>query len=321
MDCSSRDNRENMIYVEMVGRMGNQMFSYAFARSLQLQYPKYLNEKIAFDFTNFVFEERDKNALSNYVCAENIVHASRKCSVIQRAVLFLFYRYKSIKKPVGEYELWLVERKWQDILNFFGIFICSFDYYEFKFKPISRNLLLIGYFESEKFFKKNINIIRDEYKPSSLCFEDRIQELHDFVEASESVCVGVRRGDFESENNLKTCSVCGTDYYNRAIEEIIGRVDTPKFVFFTDDPSWVSSNIKVPVGSKIVGDDFIDYDLKLYIMTMCKHFIISNSTYIWWAQCLSTNDNKVVIAPSKWRNNWEMMHKDIYDEKWILLDV
>lgn len=39
------------------------------------------------------------------------------------------------------------------------------------------------------------------------------------------------------------------------------------------------------------------------MMYSCKHFIISNSTFSWWAQYLSRNNEKIVVSPDRWFNN------------------
>ena len=61
------------------------------------------------------------------------------------------------------------------------------------------------------------------------------------------------------------------------------------------------------------------YD-ELRLMYNCKNFIISNSSFSWWAQYLSRNEKKVVIAPSKWYKN-KNQKIDIYEKKWVLVNV
>jgi hypothetical protein len=54
-------------------------------------------------------------------------------------------------------------------------------------------------------------------------------------------------------------------------------------------------------------------------MTLCKHFIIPNSSFAWWAAWLNTNPGKIVVAPKKWFNNGPTDTQDILPEGWIKL--
>lgn len=79
-------------------------------------------------------------------------------------------------------------------------------------------------------------------------------------------------------------------------------VEDPVICFFSDDIKWVKTNIKIE-GAKVYyesGEDPVWEKLRL--MYSCKNFIISNSTFSWWAQYLSKNPNKIVISPNRWYN-------------------
>ncbi len=57
------------------------------------------------------------------------------------------------------------------------------------------------------------------------------------------------------------------------------------------------------------------YDM--YLMSICKHNIIPNSTFGWWGAWLNRNPNKIVIAPRQWRKRWKAT--DWCPPEWILL--
>ena len=59
--------------------------------------------------------------------------------------------------------------------------------------------------------------------------------------------------------------------------------------------------------------------ISLAVMSKCKHFVIGNTSFGWWAQYLSENENKIVVAPSKWMKI--EMPIDIYQDDWEIIDV
>lgn len=125
------------------------------------------------------------------------------------------------------------------------------------------------------------------------------------IASSDSVSIHVRRGDFA--NPVATGNiypVYGRDYYKKAIEIIQEKVFVPKFYIFSDDIEWVSDNLDFIDNRVIVNHNSIDKGYAdLWLMSICKHNIITNSTFSWWAAWLNDNPEKVVVCPEKWRND------------------
>ena len=121
------------------------------------------------------------------------------------------------------------------------------------------------------------------------------------IRKCNSVCVHIRRGDYLAPE-WSFLNVCGELYYKRAVERLKSKLNNPVFYVFSnssEDIAWIKDNYYFLNDCRYVDMDNADYE-DFELMKNCKHFIISNSTYSWWAQYLAENQKKIVIAPDIW---------------------
>ncbi len=122
-------------------------------------------------------------------------------------------------------------------------------------------------------------------------------ELKKTLNRENTVSVHIRRGDFLKLNR----DISGSGYYERAFAYMEERLASPFYLIFSDDMEWVKDNMDIP-GQKcyVSGMEFADYE-ELTIMKHCKHNIIANSTFSYWAAYLNANKGKIVVCPKRWR--------------------
>jgi hypothetical protein len=124
----------------------------------------------------------------------------------------------------------------------------------------------------------------------------------------------VRRGDYvtnsESFNFHGTCDI---QYYKEAICKTNALIESPMYYIFSDDTDWVLHNFNFISNFQIINHNTGDNSFEdLRLMMACKHNIIANSTFSWWAAWLNNYSSKIIVAPKKWFNN------DIANSKLIL---
>jgi hypothetical protein len=73
-----------------------------------------------------------------------------------------------------------------------------------------------------------------------------------------------------------------------------------EFFLFSDDIEYVENSFSFVENSTIVRGNRPWEDLAL--MARCRHHIIANSTFSWWAAWLAKSPGQIVISPRTWFN-------------------
>jgi len=183
-------------------------------------------------------------------------------------------------------------------------------------------IYLEGYWQSEDYFDRNKNEIRDSLKyPSKL--DPKNELAREDLYSKNTISVHIRRGDYVMNPvYLKRYGICSLQYYKEAIQYMTDKVSHPKICVFTDDPEWVKDNLVLPASYSLVDwnrgpDSWKD----LVLMTSCKYHIIANSTFSWWGAWLGETEDSIIIAPKQWYADNELneLKKNIVPERWIRL--
>ncbi len=184
----------------------------------------------------------------------------------------------------------------------------------------ARIVYLDGYWQSELYFAADRELLLHELTlraPAPPAAQALQAEMH----AAVSVCVHVRRGDYVSlAEGHRHWVICAVEYYQAAMRYIAARAPRAKFYFFSDDPAWVQSHFppaadRVLVSGAPARSDVEDFRL----MTGCRHFIIANSTFSWWAAWLGRAPDKIVVAPQQWYRTDKFSDKDLIPARWVRL--
>jgi len=166
----------------------------------------------------------------------------------------------------------------------------------------ARNEYIIGVFLNASIVEAVDNEVKKCF--TFLPFTDEMNlRLEKEIEECESVAIHVRKGkDYQSR--IWYQNTCSIDYYRKAIRQMKEKLQHPKFYVFTDNVDWVKENFQEIEYTLVEGNPVDGYGshFDMQLMSLCKHNIISNSTYSWWSAFLNRNPEKVVIVPEIWFN-------------------
>jgi hypothetical protein len=87
----------------------------------------------------------------------------------------------------------------------------------------------------------------------------------------------------------------------------------------SDDIEWTKANIPIKNATYIESKNYEYYEdwYDMYLMSICHHNIIANSSFSWWGAWLNNHVDKIVIRPKKWNNRSEMI--GLCSDGWIMI--
>lgn len=272
--------------VKLKDGLGNQMFQYAFAISYGIRN----NKKVKLD--DSILALKLHAPYRNYELG--IFPISLKMSIFPYALTNYYFRFQ--RKFFKEKNI---------IEEVFGFNEGFLNKKNAKFAD--------GYFQSEKYFKINREIILKEFKFPELDANSKVQyeKLYNHC----SVSIHIRRGDYV--NHPMHSNICTLDYYVNAINFMKNKMSASVFVVFSDDMDWCKENLGLDNAIYIEGNKGNNSFRDMQLMSLCNHNIIANSTFSWWGAWLNQNPEKIVISPKKWFNDVQMNTGDIVPDDWL----
>jgi hypothetical protein len=272
-----------------MGGLGNQMFQYAAGRALAIRHRTALNLDLSFMQGDQQGNTYRAFMLDRLKIVAEIASPSELPPLEtdqDRSLL------TSIKRGLAR--RFDRRRRWK--------VLCEFDNrINSSYFSAPDNSYLVGYWQSEEYFKDVSVLIRNELLPPEST-GTRNLELAVLIGATNAVSIHVRRGDYVHDPVINAVhGVCSVEYYQRCVEEVAKLVRNPHFFLFSDEPGWARDHLEIPFPLTIIDHNTPDRPVEdLRLMSLCRHNIIANSSFSWWGAWLNSHPGKMVFAPKRW---------------------
>jgi hypothetical protein len=277
-----------MIIVKLMGGLGNQMFQYALGRHLSEIH------KVTLKF--------DQHFLIDRTPRPDFTYRDYELGI---------FKINESFASVGEVRRFCPRGFWPRLWLKLNLIFTNKEikkeeqdrYYPFDASVLKAgsNTYLDGFWQSGEYFKDISDILKKEFQFKESPHANIISYL-DKIKGSNSISIHIRRGDYVTSKSISNYhGVCSLDYYNNSVKYVAEKIDHPEFFVFSDDIEWAKQNLKINFPHLFIQNDrSVPAYEDMRLMTACKHNIIANSSFSWWAAWLNNNPEKIVVAPLKW---------------------
>jgi hypothetical protein len=291
------------ITIHLKGGLGNQMFQYAFARTIAYNN----NSELYVDhFSGFI---RDKVYKRNFELSGFQISA-KKITFIKSVPFWINKILRKVTKTG------IINLK-SNFLFYDMIYENNLNFINDAVKiEITKRTFIEGFWQSEKYFDNIKHIIAKELSPPTPSNEVFLK-LALLINSCNSVCIGVRL--FEEVPGLSKEGVGGLteiDFFNNSAHKIQNEIENPEFFVFCTNNSSELDKLVLPGKTHFITHDngFRGTIERLWLLTQCKNHIIANSSFYWWGAWLSEikNDYKYKIIASPLFSN-----SDTVPKRWL----
>ena len=286
-----------MVVVKLYGGLGNQLFQYSFGYALAKKMKTTLYLDISWYSKKFNRATPRKYELDSFH-----ITSIPKSKIIDFTLRL--YNDPILKRLPLPRKLKIIKEKNYSFINLLATLKES-------------NVYLDGYWQSYKYYEVYNDLLVKDFLINRKILKLNFEILNLIKYNPNSVSLHIRRTDYTHNSVYQQCDFT---YYKNAINEINKKIDNPFYFIFSDDIEFVKNNFIFEQKTIFVEFDksFIFKDIySFHLMSLCRHNIIANSTFSWWAAWLNSNKNKIIISPKKWFQNENLSTIDLIPREWI----
>lgn len=305
-----------MIIIQLAGGLGNQMFQYA----LYLQLKSLGREVKVDDVSGFAEDAQRDPALLPF----GVIYERPTKEELQKMLDSSMLPWHRMRRRLFGRR----KKSYFEDNKLFTPEVLTWD-----------DIYLEGYWQTERYFHAVADQVRAAYNTDKLIEWLRRERMWDEASRNDaggdcsggvksaaqyleqinnecSVSVHVRRGDYLTpENQALFGDICTDAYYIEGIRRMRERYPQCRFYLFCNDKDWKNGGAWKEDGIERVAlagtPKDVDY-AEFVLMSRCKHHILANSSFSWWASYLNPNPEKTVLVPDRWLNGTDC--RDFYRE-------
>jgi len=285
-----------MIFVRLVGGLGNQLFQYACARAVAIRRG-----------TGLVLDLRELSR-----GAAHAVYGLDRFAIAARVGT-----EAELPPPRGRlpgYALWRAGLRRPRFLRERGLGVNP------AVRDAPDDSYLHGYFQSEGYFADVAGQIRNELRLLEEASGENRRWLDRIEAEPRAVSLHVRRGDYAgSAKGQAVHGTCDGAYYAGAVAALRERAGIDPVLFvFSDDPAWARANLALGAETVVLDHNPPSAAVEdLRLMGACRHHVIANSSFSWWGAWRNPRPDKVVVAPGRWFSDPALSNPDICPAGWL----